>query len=545
MTASRSHARPWRRPPARRRRRSGVSGALSRNGAVAIVDLATGMLKVLDPATLAVRWMAGAPASVGSMMFTPDGGTLIVGATDQFLRFDASSGTPLPPVMVPGSDGHGTLSGDGQVLATTGSRVQTLRYPDGTPTMSPVIAQVAGAIALSRDGSVLAVSSLNGVRLVQTSDGAEIRSLSGPGYYISIAFSKDDTYVGAAGGALTVWRRSDGNVMFNSGGTLGGATLSPVRPVLATADNQWQTITIWDHAQGQIVRVFSDASPNNYHVAGFSQAGRLYAAVQGIMWRGLLYDLAQAQPLSSVRYTFTTQEPDWAAGGLLVTGDERFLVGTGDYNHPGRARIWNTASGTLVRTLPSHESAIWTLAIDNRNKRIATAGYDVPRTLTGPDGGIAIKVWDQESGALLQSFVGHTDMVVEVAFSPDGRQLLSGGKDGRVRLWSIADGTVVRDFAGPTDRLTSRTWYGLGVSFSPNGRLIASAGNDSSVRDGSTVVNVWSTETGSLVRHLQVRGDVEGYFANWSADGKAIVGTGPGGLYVWCVDDLDGAAASP
>ena len=81
--------------------------------------------------------------------------------------------------------------------------------------------------------------------------------------------------------------------------------------------------------------------------------------------------------------------------------------------------------------------------------------------------------------------------------------------------------------------------------FSPNGRLIASAGNDSSVRDGSTVVNVWSTETGSLVRHLQVRGDVEGYFANWSADGKAIVGTGPGGLYVWCVDDLDGAAASP
>ena len=297
--------------------------------------------------------------------------------------------------------------------------------------------------------------------------------------------------------------------MFNSGGTLGGATLSPVRPVLATADNQWQTITIWDHAQGQIVRVFSDASPNNYHVAGFSQAGRLYAAVQGIMWRGLLYDLAQAQPLSSVRYTFTTQEPDWAAGGLLVTGDERFLVSTGDYNHPGRARIWDTASGTLVRTLPSHESAIWTLAIDNRNKRIATAGYDVPRTtLTGPDGGIAIKVWDQESGALLQSFVGHTDMVVEVAFSPDGRQLLSGGKDGRVRLVDRGRQRL-RDFAGPTDRLTSRTWYGLGVSFSPNGRLLASAGNDSSVRDGSTVVNVWSTETGSLVRHLQVRGDGE------------------------------------
>ena len=94
--------------------------------------------------------MAGAPASVGSMMFTPDGGTSIVGATDQFLRFDASSGTPLPPVMVPGSDGHGTLSAMARCSRRTGSRVKTLRYPDGTPTMSPVIAQVAGAIALSR-----------------------------------------------------------------------------------------------------------------------------------------------------------------------------------------------------------------------------------------------------------------------------------------------------------------------------------------------------------------------------------------------------------
>ncbi len=76
--------------------------------------------------------------------------------------------------------------------------------------------------------------------------------------------------------------------------------------------------------------------------------------------------------------------------------------------------------------------------------------------------------------------------MAQIAFSPDGTELLSGGRDGLVRLWSIADASVVRDFAGPTDPLTSQSWYGLGVSFSPNGLLIASGGNDVSVRTGAT-----------------------------------------------------------
>jgi len=520
----------------------GVFGALSRGGVVAVVDAQTGAVQVLDPGTLAVRWTGSAPAPVASLMFTPEGGTLIAGTTDRFVRFDASNGTPLPPIMVPGSDGRGTLSGDGRVLATTGpmDHVQTLRYPDGAPTMSPVSTSTRG-IALSRDGSMLAVGLLSGVRLVQTSDGATIRTLQGPDYYQSIAFSGDDTLVGGTGSTLTVWRRSDGNVMFNSGSNLGGATLSPTRPVLATGHANRLMVVIWDYEQGQLLRTFNDAAPYSYNILGFSDAGRLSLGVQGLTWRGLLYDLGQPQPLSSVTYTFASQAPDWAAGGLSLTGDERFLVGVGDAEHIGRVRIWDTASGTLVRTLPGHEAGIWTLALDGRNKRIATGGYEA-----GEKAGVSIKLWDQESGALLRSFVGHTDMVVQLAFSPDGTQLLSGGRDGLVRLWSVADGAVVRDFAGPADRITNTVWYGMGVSFSPSGGLVASGGSDSGVRDGATVVNIWSTATGSLVRHLEVRGDLQtGYGATWSADGRAIIGTGPGGLYVWCLGELDSAASSP
>lgn len=524
----------------------GVFGALAPDGAVAVVNPLSGAVQVLAPGTLATRWTGSAPLPVESVMFTPDGGTLIVGTVDQFLRFKAGDGTSLAPLMIPGSDGHGTLSGDGQVFATTGPvfQVQTLRYPDGAPTMSPVTTPGLSGVALSHDGSILAFTTYDGVSLVQTNDGTPIRMLPGSAGY-SIAFSGDDTYVAAAGAMLIVWRRSDGNVMFNSGTTLGGAILSPARPVLATYHDDQLTVAVWDFEQGQILRTLNDATPNSYDILGFSAAGRLSLGIEAVTWRALLYDLAQPQPVSNVAYTSATQAPDWLQGRAWLTGDEKYLVGAGDSSNHGTVRIWDTATGTVVRTLAGHENGWTTLALDDANRRIATAGYD-PTTPGGPDRMATIKLWDRESGALLQTFVGHTDDIVQVAFSPDGRQLLSGGQDGLVRLWSIADGSVVRDFAGPTDRLTIRTWYGLGVSFSPSGRLVASAGNDSTVRDGATVVNVWSTDSGSLVRHLQVRGDIEtGYFANWSADGRAIVGTGVGGLYVWCVDGLDGAAPSP
>jgi dipeptidyl aminopeptidase/acylaminoacyl peptidase len=97
-----------------------------------------------------------------------------------------------------------------------------------------------------------------------------------------------------------------------------------------------------------------------------------------------------------------------------------------------------------------------------------------------------IKLWRVADGSLVRTLKGHTDEVLSVSFSPDGRLLASGSKDGTIKLWRVADGSLVRT-------LTRHRYSVRSVSFSPDGRLLASGSWDNTIK-------LWRVADGALLQ---------------------------------------------
>ncbi|MFP5271772.1 WD40 domain-containing protein [Coleofasciculus sp.] len=115
---------------------------------------------------------------------------------------------------------------------------------------------------------------------------------------------------------------------------------------------------------------------------------------------------------------------------------------------------------------------------------------------------------------------GHSDIVWDVSFSPDGELIASASRDGRVKLWR-PDGTLVTTLQGHQDSVTS-------VSFSPDSQLIASSSWDGTVK-------LWRRD-GTLVRTLSGHNDYI-YSVTFSPNGKRLASTGADGMVrLWQVD---------
>jgi WD40 repeat protein/Flp pilus assembly protein TadD/tRNA A-37 threonylcarbamoyl transferase component Bud32 len=140
--------------------------------------------------------------------------------------------------------------------------------------------------------------------------------------------------------------------------------------------------------------------------------------------------------------------------------------------------------------------------LDDEMKRVFSVAIspDGKRIATG-DMNHEIKLWNLENGQKTATLKGHTNWVRTVAFSADGKLLVSGGggfigKDGKpavgndnsVRLWDVVGGNEIRVFEKNPEPI-------LAACFSRDGREVISAGDDDNVK-------LWDRETGKLKKSM-------------------------------------------
>jgi WD40 repeat protein len=80
-----------------------------------------------------------------------------------------------------------------------------------------------------------------------------------------------------------------------------------------------------------------------------------------------------------------------------------------------------------------------------------------------------------DSGKELRRLAGHQGQVYGVAFSPDGKRVAAGGKDGLILLWDAATAKQVAAFEGHTREVSA-------IAFTPDGRRLVSCSYDHTAR---------------------------------------------------------------
>ena len=186
-------------------------------------------------------------------------------------------------------------------------------------------------------------------------------------------------------------------------------------------------------------------------------------------------------------------------GSVAFSPDNRCIIsGTQD----GTIKVWDAHNGSELMTFEGHEGPVRSVAFSPDGKQIVSAG------------GSTIMIWNAVTGELIKTL---TAPVISAAFSPDGKRIVSGSGDTTIKVWDVDSGRELMTLEGHEEGVIS-------VAFSPDGSRIVSGSWDKTIKVWDAVIG------GEPIMTLKGHGRYATSVA-FSPDGSRIVSSG----YIDCM----------
>ena len=198
--------------------------------------------------------------------------------------------------------------------------------------------------------------------------------------------------------------------------------------------------------------------------------------------------------------------PRRAVSGLALLSAAVF-VSAGAQPPQGRAAIIKTSG----KQLKAHGGELRDIAVSPNGRVLASGGDDK-----------TVRLWSLPSGDALHTLTGHEERVTSLAFTPDSRLLASASEDKSISLWSVADGGRLATLSG------HQSWVRTVRPTLDGAVLLSQAENE---------WRAWSLPDGKAIKVKQFDGNLQE--AVMTPDGRTIAVPVRGGVALLSLPELD------